>query len=74
MLMIYTRKYIIPSNEIKCTKFDFYKEKFNVPDPLGKHQGISTTENTSEYRSGTVNSKSFVGKVLLRIKWKFELN
>ena len=27
-----------------------------------------------KYRSGTVNSKSFVGKVLLRIKWKFELN
>ena len=27
----------------------------------------------STYRSGTVNSKSFVGKVLLRIKWKFEL-
>ena len=27
----------------------------------------------SIYRSGTVNSKSFVGKVLLRIKWKFEL-
>ena len=26
------------------------------------------------YRSGTVNSKSFVGKVLLRIKWKFKLN
>ena len=25
------------------------------------------------YRSGTVNSNSFVGKVLLRIKWKFEL-
>ena len=25
------------------------------------------------YRSGTVNSKSFVDKVLLRIKWKFEL-
>ena len=25
------------------------------------------------YRSGTVNSKSFVGKVLLRIKWKFKL-
>ena len=29
--------------------------------------------NMSIYRSGTVNSKSFVGKVLLRIKWKFEL-
>ena len=27
----------------------------------------------SGYRSGTVNSKSFVGMVLLRIKWKFEL-
>ena len=25
------------------------------------------------YRSGTVNSKSFVSKVLLRIKWKFEV-
>ena len=28
---------------------------------------------TCGYRSSTVNSKSFVGKVLLRIKWKFEL-
>ena len=26
-----------------------------------------------DYRLGTVNSKSFVSKVLLRIKWKFEL-
>ena len=26
------------------------------------------------YRLGTVNSKSFIGKVLLWIKWKFELN
>ena len=25
------------------------------------------------YRSGMVNSKSFVGKYLLRIKWNFEL-
>ena len=29
--------------------------------------------NVVTYRSGTVNSKSFVGKVVLRIKWKFEL-
>ena len=28
----------------------------------------------THYRSGTVNSKSFVGKVLLQIKWKLELN
>ena len=33
---------------------------------------IPRTKNT--YRSGMVNSKSFVGKVLLRIKRKFELN
>ena len=26
------------------------------------------------YKSDMVNSKSFIGKVLLRIKWKFELN
>ena len=26
-----------------------------------------------KYRLGTVNSKSFVSKFLLRIKWKFEL-
>ena len=32
------------------------------------------TAEICEYRLGTVNSKSFVGKVLLRIKWKFELN
>ena len=36
---------------------------------------IEFFRNTQEwqYRSGTVNLKSFVGKVLLRIKWKFEL-
>ena len=26
-----------------------------------------------DYRLGPVNSKSFIGKVLLRIKWKFDL-
>ena len=31
-------------------------------------------EKDGRYRSGTVNSKSFVGKVLLQIKWKFKLN
>ena len=34
---------------------------------------VNLPDRTFEYRSGTVNSKSFVGKVLLRIKWKFEL-
>ena len=36
--------------------------------------GLRTSIKFLYYRSGTVNSKSFVGKVLLRIKWKFELN
>ena len=39
----------------------------------GKQQNMETWQN-SNYRSGTVNLKSFIGKVLLRIKWKFELN
>ena len=29
--------------------------------------------NQTSYRSGTVNSKPFIGKVFLKIKWKFEL-
>ena len=46
-------------------------------DELNCQQMISENQWWSElsvdYRSGTVNSKSFVGKVLLRIKRKFEL-
>ena len=34
---------------------------------------VSRFQCISNYRSGTVNSKSFVGKVFLRIKRKFEL-
>ena len=37
-------------------------------------RGLSGGNDRLSYRSGTVNSKSFVGKDLLRIKWKFELN
>ena len=46
-------------------------------EDLGRHSGVMFTSVysvLSDYRSATVNSKSFVGKVLLRIKWKFELN
>ena len=35
--------------------------------------GVQSRRRERDYRSGTVNSKSFVGKVLLRIKRKFEL-
>ena len=34
---------------------------------------ILETRDQCQYRSGMVNSKSFISKVLLRIKWKFEL-
>ena len=37
-------------------------------------QLIINLQTQLKYRSGPVNSKSFVGKVLLRIKRKFELN
>ena len=40
------------------------------------HLILGSTPSTTcvnVYRSGTVNSKSFIGKVLLRIKWNFEL-
>ena len=46
---------------------DIVKEKTNCFE-------VTFASYNSSYRSGTVNSKSFVGKVLLRIKWKFELN
>ena len=38
-----------------------------------KHHNNTAESEETHYRSGMVNSKSFVGKVLLRIKWKFEL-
>ena len=38
-----------------------------------KGEGSQRINDERQYRSGTVNSKSFVSKVLLRIKWKFEL-
>ena len=37
------------------------------------HRQFLPRSSFYRYRLGTVNSKSFVGKVLLRIKWEFEL-
>ena len=34
---------------------------------------ITSSQKKQRYRSGAVNSKSFISKVLLRIKRKFEL-
>ena len=39
----------------------------------GPELKLSWGSQTLGYRSGMVNSKSFVGKDFLRIKWKFEL-
>ena len=45
------------------------------PGKEGKNGGELNLHFTKRrYKSGTVNSKSFVSKVLLQIKWKFELN
>ena len=41
---------------------------------VGQWKCSGQTRKRYHYRSGTVNSKSFIGKVLLRIKRKFELN
>ena len=40
----------------------------------GTQPGNAVKIQTICYRSGMVDSKSFVGKLFLRIKWKFELN
>ena len=61
-------------------KVKFLCEGTHIISPEFEHNNKGTYEHNNkgtyqhwQYRSGTVNSKSFVGKVLLRIKWKFEL-
>ena len=39
----------------------------------GRLERVEVAEQKVQYRLGTVNSKSFVSKILLLIKWKFEL-
>ena len=41
-------------------------------DQIFKSRDYRIFELECPYRSGTVNSKSFIGKVLLQIKWKFK--
>ena len=60
------RSKTLSTNDFELTVPDLY---FSLPHAL---QIVSFLEKL-DYRSGTVNSKSFVGKGLLRIKWKFEL-
>ena len=73
-----TRKAYLPYS------IDMWAEFFSgckVFLPLMKHRLYNDSAlphrivrtNMWMYRSGTVNSKSFVSKVLLPIKWKFEL-
>ena len=53
---------------------DVLLKKPNWMTDLGMSNDTPGCKSLCKYRSGTVNSKSFVGKVLLRIKRKFELN
>ena len=61
------------------TVFMFNYEKIEWTKPTsspGCHEEITVCPNIGALvsnRSGTVNSESFVGKVLLQIKRKFEL-
>ena len=64
---------LIKSNDNEfpsCTIFRICR-LFGVLVNISDHRNVGPE---MYYRSGTVNSKSFVGKVLLQIKWKFELN
>ena len=45
-----------------------------VPGDNSAARALELLPPTTIYRSVMVNSKLFVGKVFLRIKWKFELN
>ena len=64
-----------PNNVLKNGKA--YKTLLKIIDKTSNYITLKCFELViifkNDYRSGTVNSKSFVGKVLLRIKWKFEL-
>ena len=66
----------------RCKEKTFYDVNYNsctMRAPLIVRIHVFSVESSfsgevsSQYRSGTVNSKSFVGKFLLRIKRKFEL-
>ena len=57
-------------NKKNANRLTKVEETFDVPEPVAI---LPLAESDGNYRSGTVNSKSFVGKVLLRIKQKFEL-
>ena len=52
----------------------FPKDSFTGEDKKKAKSHWAEFSKYLDYRSGTVNSKSFVSKVLLRIKWKFKLN
>ena len=51
------------------TREKYCEDKYISDDSLLESYGLFN----EYYRLGTVNSKSFVGKVLLQIKQKFEL-
>ena len=65
---MYRVKFILPNTCIRLREQENVFEHFIAP--LDK---IFIKELGLKYRSGPVNSKSFVGKVFLRIKWIFGL-
>ena len=65
---------VILSNSSNWTKISSFCKKINSGYKQIAYEETFKFCRMHKYRSGTVNSKSFVGKVLLQIKWKFELN
>ena len=65
---IYRSKQRIANNDRTCIA-----KKKNQKKTKNSSNADYPPQNVCIYRSSTVNSKSFVGKVLLQIKWKFEL-
>ena len=61
-------------NQLKCAPIEMCTKKNCNFDVVMLNDNPALVTNNSNYRLGMVNSKSFVSKVLLQIKWKFELN
>ena len=68
-----------PEEQSRKLKDEVVSHKSGKVEEKGISKRVTSTpfdeeQHPHDYRSGTVNLKSFVSKVLLRIKQKFELN
>ena len=73
-----TQKYSIAHNffsfDCNIGMLHLIFDRIDERNPTEKEFFKLELPSSHNYRLGTVKSKSFVGEVLLRIKWKFELH